>query len=309
MVATALTLRSLGMELNPSPTAFGELRDSSDIVGDAEALRHRMRDDGYVFLRNYLSRDEVLAARREVIRRLDADGYIDRNHPLDGAVSVPGKTMAFSGEYGNNNPSLERVLYRGPMMTFYERLFGEPVRHYDFTWLRRVSGHTQGTAPHADVVYMGRGTWELYTSWTPLGDIDWELGGLMILEGSIHQTNRLRKYLQSDVDTYCVNSPDAADIASGRKLWQWGGVLTDNPVSLQQHLGGRWLTTEFRMGDVLMFSVLTIHASLDNQTNRFRLSSDSRYQRVRDPIDERWIRVDGQPPVGHGVAGKRGRIC
>lgn len=297
------------MELDTSPAAFGELRDSSAIVHDAEALRRRMREDGYVFLRGYLHRDEVKAARMEIIRRLDAEGYIDRNFPLEQAVTAPGKQHAFSEEYGNNNPPLARVLYAGPMMAFYERLFGEPVRHYDFTWLRCISGHRSGTAPHADVVYMGRGTKELYTSWTPLGDIDLEMGGLMILEGSIHQTHRLRKYLESDVDTYCVNYPDAADIASGRKLWHWGGWLTNNPVTLRRHLGGRWLTTEFRMGDVLIFTVATIHASLDNQTDRFRLSSDSRYQRARDPIDERWISINGQPPIGHGVAGKRGRIC
>lgn len=309
MVASALTLRSLGMELDTSPSAFGELRDSADIAQDADALRRRMDEDGYIFLRNYLHRDEVMAARMEIIRRLDAEGYIDRNFPLEDAVPAPGKRHAFSDQYGNNNPFLARVLYDGPMMAFYERFLGEPVRHYDFTWLRCLSGPCTGTAPHADVVYMGRGTKELYTSWTPLGDIDFEMGGLMILEGSIHQTERLRKYLESDVDTYCVNYPDAADIATGRKLWHWSGWLTNNPVSLRQHLGGRWLTTEFRMGDVLIFRVQTLHASLDNQTNRFRLSSDSRYQRARDPVDERWISINGEPPIGHGLAGKRGRIC
>jgi ectoine hydroxylase-related dioxygenase (phytanoyl-CoA dioxygenase family) len=156
---------------------------------------------------------------------------------------------------------------------------------------------------------MGRGTHRLYTSWTPLGDIPRELGGLMILEDSIHRTDRLRKYLERDVDQYCVNRPDAADIASGKKLWQWGGALAANPVTLRENLGGRWLTTDYRAGDVLMFSVYTVHASLDNQTNRFRLSSDSRYQLATDPVDERWISLNGQPPIAHSVAGKRGRIC
>jgi hypothetical protein len=50
----------------------------------------------------------------------------------------------------------------------------------------------------------------------------------------------------------------------------------------------------------------TVHASMDNQTNRFRLSSDSRYQLASEAIDERWI---GEKPVGHGLAGKRGKIC
>ena len=50
-----------------------------------------------------------------------------------------------------------------------------------------------------------------------------------------------------------------------------------------------------------------VHASLDNQTeNRLRISSDSRYQRASEPIDERWV---GANPPGHGPNGKRGLIC
>jgi len=49
-----------------------------------------------------------------------------------------------------------------------------------------------------------------------------------------------------------------------------------------------------------------IHASLDNQTNRFRLSSDSRYQLASEPADERWI---GDKPPGHGPHVSKGVIC
>jgi hypothetical protein len=50
-----------------------------------------------------------------------------------------------------------------------------------------------------------------------------------------------------------------------------------------------------------------VHASLDNRTaNRLRLSSDCRYQRASEPVDDRWV---GPQPPGHGTAGKRGRVC
>jgi len=56
-----------------------------------------------------------------------------------------------------------------------------------------------------DIVFMGRGTTNLYTTWTPLGDIPLEMGGLMILERS-HQHERLNNgYGRKDVDKYCVN--------------------------------------------------------------------------------------------------------
>ena len=60
------------------------------------------------------------------------------------------------------------------------------------------------------------------------------------------------------------------------------------------------------MGDLVTFRMDTIHASLDNQSNHVRLSTDTRYQLESDPIDPRWI---GENPIGHGAAGKIGRIC
>ena len=49
-----------------------------------------------------------------------------------------------------------------------------------------------------------------------------------------------------------------------------------------------------------------MHASMDNQTNRIRLSTDTRYQLASEPVDERWI---GDNPIAHGLESKRGMIC
>lgn len=75
---------------------------------------------------------------------------------------------------------------------------------------------------------------------------------------------------------------------------------------LRERLGGCWLTNQFNMGDVLVFSGFTAHASLDNQSDKMRLSSDSRYQRASETADERWI---GKNPISHGADAKRGMIC
>jgi hypothetical protein len=75
---------------------------------------------------------------------------------------------------------------------------------------------------------------------------------------------------------------------------------------LNHRLGGRWLSAEYRQGDILIFGMKTVHASLDNQTRSFRISTDSRYQPASEPIDDRWI---GENPVGHGRGAKRAMIC
>jgi ectoine hydroxylase-related dioxygenase (phytanoyl-CoA dioxygenase family) len=146
---------------------------------------------------------------------------------------------------------------------------------------------------------MGRGTHRLYTAWVPYGEVPLEVGGLMILEKSHLQAERIKNYLESDVDTSCTNIP-------GHDGWKHGGQLTNNPRSLRQKFGGRWLTSEFSPGDLLTFRMDTIHGSIDNTTQRIRLSTDTRYQRADEPVDERWV---GENPIAHGPAGKRGLIC
>jgi hypothetical protein len=305
---TTVALSSSGKELDTRPESFGELRTANAIANDGAALRQRMVEDGYLFLRDYLDVAQVAAARQYVLDRLAAHGLLDEQFPRSDAITKPGtKGIWAPDELGSRNPALRAVLYAGPMIALYERLLGGPVRHFDYTWFRSVAGGSNGIYPHCDIVYMGRGTPKLCTSWTPIGDIPVDLGGLMILEGSHRQSDKLRPYLKRDVDAYCTNRPDGDDIAAGRKQWQdWDGRLSSDPLTLRQKLGGRWLTTDYKMGDVLIFGMTTVHASLDNHTNRFRLSSDSRYQLASDPIDDRWI---GEKPIAHGPAGKRGRIC
>jgi hypothetical protein len=300
MTTTALPpLTSLGKELDRSAAAFGELRRSADIAQDGAALRARMAEDGYLYLPGLLDGEQVRAARQYVVDRLAELGFLDERFPRMDAVSLAGKGGAFMPDkLAHQNQALRDVLYTGPMMEFYERFLAGAVRHFDYTWFRSVRGGGSGTYPHTDVVYMGRGTFNLYTSWTPIGDIPVELGGLMILEGSHRQRDKLQNYLRRDVDTFCSNRPDAKQ--------HWDGRLSSDPVSLREKLGGRWLTADFRMGDVLVFGMATVHGSLDNHTNRYRLSSDSRYQLASEPVDERWI---GENPIAHGPAGKRGKVC
>ena len=314
--ATLPKISCLGVPFEDGPDSFGEFRDANRIVGNAEVLRRRMQEDGYLFLRGLLDREEVLAARRESTRRLAERGLlVPGTDPMDGIFRVenspagPGAKVPPSemGEITRllveNNAPLMTVLYGGPMMAFFERFLGEAVRHFDFTWYRAILPHRYGTAPHSDIVYMGRGERErLFTAWTPMGDIDFEQGGLAILEGSNNHEGLRESYSKRDVDTYCANREDQRD--------EWGkglnGVLAQDVARIRNAFGGRWLTSDFRAGDVVVFSTHTVHCGTDNNSERIRLSSDSRYQPASKPADERWI---GPNPIAHGAGAKRGLIC
>jgi hypothetical protein len=295
------------IELDLAPEKFGLLRDSSDLVQNAPALRGRMESDGYLFLPGLLNRDEVLAARREVALRLQSLGQLEPGTDPMECIAAQGVKVAFNPDVAVENPALLKVLYEGPMMAFWEHFLGEPVRHFDYTWFRTVTPGP-GTPSHTDAVYMNRGTQRLFTAWTPIGDIPLHVGGLMVLEGS-HRHQKLREnYSSKDVDSFCSNrvGESYTGMGGGGNI-RAGGHLSKNARTLRDAIGGRWLTTpEYRAGDVLVFSIFTVHASLDNQSNQIRLSSDSRYQAASEPVDERWV---GPIPIGHGPAGKRGMIC
>jgi hypothetical protein len=299
-------LRAGGFVLEGSADTLGWLRDSSNVVEDGSALRQQLAEDGYVLIRGALDRQEVLEARREVTRRLAELGLLDPAHdPMDAvALKDPPNRGNLMRTLTVGNEPLHKVLYAGRMIEILRRLLAtDDVRHFDYTWFRAVSPG-KGTPPHCDSVYMNRGTLNLYTAWTPIGDCTLEMGGLMILEGSVHNRRLRQTYAARDVDSYCTNKTGNA----AKDAWERGkgGVLSCNPARLRRGLGGRWLTSEFRAGDVLIFSIFTVHASLDNHSRHVRLSSDSRYQPASEPADERWI---GANPPAHGKAARRGRIC
>jgi hypothetical protein len=336
---TDTVLTSYGKPLDLSPNAFGLLRRSDDVVDDTAALRARMQEDGYLYLPGYLSRERVLEARRFLLEQLAAKGIVDPSAPLDDAVArraekggyakLDGSPSTAGSALASANPILMEVLYSGRMIELYERLLGGPILHFSRSWLR-VKPPGKGTDSHSDIVFMGRGTPNVCTAWTPLGDIDMRLGGLMVLEQT-HKNEALKNtYGKTDVDRVCENRFDGAWFAPDgtRNRPRNGGVAflgdelafdTAEPIAgghgsalsvdhpaLRARLGGRWLTANFRAGDLLTFGMHLVHASLDNATDRLRLSTDTRYQLASEATDPRWV---GPNATGHGPAAARNAIC
>ncbi len=311
-------LTSNKIPLDTSPDALGELTDSSALAHDGIRLREQMAQDGYLYLRGALDSNQVLNAREACLEKLEKAGWLEPGTDLRDAIARKSASgQYFNPELADDNPVLLKLLYDGPMMALYERFFGVEVAHFDFTWMRAV-GPGGSTQPHCDLVYMGRGTHDLFTSWTPLGTTDLVLGGLMILENSHRRGDITGEYLKQDVDTYCAGGPGETLVTEGKLHWEhwqkpgkaWSGDLSDNPAQLQKQFGIRWLTAEYAPGDLLIFSMKTVHASIENRTEHIRLSSDTRYQRADQPRDERWIvGPGGERPISHSLAAKKGRVC
>jgi len=278
-------LYSNGIELDMDDTAFGELEDSSGLLDDTKEIQHRLTDDGYLFLRGFLDLSEIMAAREEILLKYQIIGEVDAEHPLNDAVYSASNALfdinlrAFAHSL-RNGVAYKRIVLNDRVLQLHKQLLGGEARAFDFRW-PRLARPGEGCGVHCDGPYLTRGTKHIYSSWIPLGDISKIEGGLMILENGPKHPDLLKKYLSMDAD---------------RNHLEWLG----DPRAVQKKFGTRWLTTDYKAGDVLCFGMGTVHAALDNHspTRKCRLSSDSRYQLASGALDERW---NGPNPEAHGA--------
>jgi hypothetical protein len=288
------TLTSNGRVIDQDPTKFGRLRESSEHAADGAVLRERLSEDGYVFLRDVLDTQVLLRVQQIIadeLHRLDAiDPDVDRAvqpFPARPGLSLYKVLAGISQEE-------RRALTRQPELhSIFRAIFGEEPKPLDYTW-PRIAGPGRGELPHSDWIYMRRGTPRLYTAWIPLMDLPLSHGPLMILENSHHDNPHTRRYLAMDTDK--LGYFDAARFKHGTLVH--GGRYSRRPDRVREEFGTRWLSTDYRLGDVIIFNTRGLHATLDNRSKGFRMSIDVRFQPAHDVTDPRF---EGSHPIPHGA--------
>jgi hypothetical protein len=280
---------SIGVALDASASAWGRMRDSTSFLGDINALRKRLSQDGYVLLRNVLEEGHVMSAREQVLESVKPGHKPPDGADINGFRTGEGKRASVQGE-NHRFSAVRDLVHCDAIGDFFRRYFAEPPRTYDYIWLR-TAGRGQATGPHCDIVYMGRGTQEIYTVWIPLGDVPLSQGPLIVLEGS-NRARIPRSYLTMDIDS----GRNWSRIRYRHGRFFRGGDYSRNPRAVQRQFGLRWVSTDFYTGDIVIFSAKTMHGTLDNLSSELRISVDARYQRLSEPADDRWV---GPHPTGH----------
>lgn len=282
-------LTSNGHALEMTPDRLGWLVPS-DPAEPLDVLRERYRAHGYLWLRGLLDRDEVLDFRRRYFEAMAATGLVKPGtDPTLGLYAGGGERGA---EIGRLMVEIvrwsryEAFCMSRPILDFYEALFEAPA----FLHKRKLIRHTRPGDPHCtgahyDLVYLRGGTDRLCTSWIPIGDTPVELGGLAYLEGSDAWGRRLEA-------SYAERARELPPEERVKAYNQYmaSGWLTKDLATLAADMGGRWLVADYECGDMVVHSPYQIHASTMNidPLGRLRLSTDIRYQSVRDEIDPRW---------------------
>eukprot|EP00455_Lapot_gusevi_P006511 TRINITY_DN12781_c0_g1_i3.p1 TRINITY_DN12781_c0_g1~~TRINITY_DN12781_c0_g1_i3.p1 ORF type:complete len:120 (-),score=5.24 TRINITY_DN12781_c0_g1_i3:30-389(-) len=97
----------------------------------------------------------------------------------------------------------------------------------------------------------------MMTCWIPFGDYTKYEGTLAVCK----QSHLLTGFSESDY------------------LGEAKAELPESFPEFQEH--ATWVTTDFRMGDMVVFDIRTIHASTANLSSNYRMSMDTRWQPTR----------------------------
>lgn len=252
-------------------TDIKQFRESNDALGDPLELRRRIQKDGYLFIRKLHDPAELLELRLAILKVLRNCGWIPKDSDLiEGIVDVSRRCAEGDVRYAETYHQMYRleVFHRSghwsSVMNLMEKLIGgEVLAHPNKIarlWFPQYVDHT--TPVHQDFVHF-QGSFDTYTCWSPVGDCPIELGGLAVQPGS-HQRNKVFNHHFS----------------------LGAGSLS---VDAEQH-GGHWVTTDYEIGDALIFHSLTLHRALPNLTeDRLRISLDNRYQALGIPIAEQML--------------------
>ena len=221
-------LSALGHEIPAH--CFGPLNEHTQLLDDSTALQLALEDDGYLLLRDVLPVDEVLAARKAIFEKLIGVGEI--NEPaLEGMPTGTSQREAMHKDLGAfwqdvcETESLRSLSHGTTMHALMEKVLGAPVRPFDFLWLRTMLPG-KASAFHYDHVYMNRGSEDLLTCWTPLGEAPMVDGPMLLVEGSHKFSDLIEEYKGFDVD----------------KDQSRPGHVTMNPVALAEERDCRLLS-------------------------------------------------------------------
>lgn len=273
------------------------LQDSADLLDrdlldHPELLRQRFIKQGYVYLKGFFERDEIIAARHDIFSRLAEVGEVAE--PItDGIYSGSSQRKEKVPDLGqfwrsvSETWNLRRLSHGLQLHQLMGNLLAEPARAQDYIFLRPANPG-KATHIHCDYPFFTRTTETVATAWIALGDIPTTLGSLFVIEGS---------HCFQDV----IDSHKGFDISqdTSRKA-----AFSETPLEFARQRNSRLLTTDFSAGDVVVFGMFLLHGTLDNVSteNRIRLSCDVRYQAASAALDARYFGPDpaGTTGVGYG---------
>ncbi|KAI0018040.1 hypothetical protein F4780DRAFT_752984 [Xylariomycetidae sp. FL0641] len=294
------------------PDQIGRLR-SSRPDEPLEELRQRFQDDGYLFLKGILPREDVLKARERYFQLLAPSGVLaPGSAAVDGIFDTSKDKLDFPGIGAGSTDANGRprgglfvdLALRAHTEGWYKDEFcaqpallafvaaftgwGDDTLPLRRTLLRNNTPGNAAIGVHYDQIFLRHGEATSVTAWVPMGDVALAGGGLVYLERGHRLGEDLERGFRARAQAAGLTSDEARD-AFNRNM-RSGGLLADGPGAFARQHAKRWLVTDYEAGDVVLHSPYAIHASTINRDPRnvIRLGTDLRFVNSARPYDTRW---------------------
>jgi phytanoyl-CoA hydroxylase len=199
------------------PSQVGKLKETFPDM-PMEELRRRYNEDGYLFLKGLLPRDDVLRAREEYFKMLAPSGVLrPGSQPVEGIFDTEKNAADFPGigagaAPGNGKPGeataekFVSLALEAHYADWYKETFckhpvlKEFIAHMT-NWgdntvavrrslLRNNTPGNKAIGVHYDQIFLRHGEPTSVTAWVPMGDVSLTGGGLIYLENGEFSTSR-----------------------------------------------------------------------------------------------------------------------
>jgi phytanoyl-CoA hydroxylase len=266
--------------LDPSRVAL--LRPSSPSE-PMEELRRRYNEDGYVFLKHLLPREDVLKARERYFTFLSPSGILKENTaPVDGLFDLNTDPSTFpgigAGAAGmNGHPGEHAAVFvdlalkahtedwyaeefcKHPVLRDFIARFtdwGNDTLGVKRSLLRNNVPGTKAIGVHYDQIFLRYGEPTSVTAWVPIGDVNINGGGLIYLE----RGHTLGRELEEEFTQRAVATgltEEEARSAFNQNMMTTG-LLSDGPADFSERYRRRWLVSAFDAGDVVLHNPFAV---------------------------------------------------
>ncbi|KAL5363942.1 hypothetical protein BJX96DRAFT_178526 [Aspergillus floccosus] len=267
--------------LRPSPSSL-----------PLDEMRRRLQEDGYLFVKGLIPREDVLDARENYFKAYaDTSLLAPNTSPRDGIFNPASHADLHKGIGGNGLPAdpveaqilidthkdpQYRAFVEHPVLTKFIRDLMGWKEHVilDRTMLRHNVPFGMGTGIHYDKLFLRGGSGFFLTAWVPIGDISIKGGGLCYLANSVP----LGEAIEQDFTARAVHMTPEDRTSAFNANMMAGGMLSQSPqdfASVHSQYGTHtWLVTDYEAGDVVFHNPYSIHASGRNEDEegRIRLS-------------------------------------
>lgn len=275
------------LQVNDGPLApdqVGQLKQSHPSE-PMETLRNRYDEDGYLFLKGLIPRDQVMAARSNYFQAMASTDVLEPGtKPVEGIFNKSanpsdypniGAGAAANGRLGtttkanefedisvkahtdewyigSKDGSVKGFTQNEVLRDFVAKFTGwdDDILGLKRTLLRNNCPTNRAIGVHYDQIFLRYGEPTSVTAWVPLGDIGITGGGLIYLEGG----EKVGAEIESEFAAKALASgmtEEEMKFAFNKNMMSTG-FLCDGPADFSRTYNRRWLVTTYEAGDVVL---------------------------------------------------------